>query len=216
METIYYSTTEVAKMLGELDSTIRFWCTKFKDFIPIKRQGSHRRFKEEDINTLKQIQKLLRINHFTIYQVYEHLKKQTIDDGMDRLKENDPIFIKLLSKELSKELSKHLNEELELIEKELKNLMDENYKKITNIMNENYKNLKLESKEFNSEIKKIIEEKLDIALKKYSEPILEQLKIEQEKNKQLTNILLELYKTPLKQNDFIFKKTLKKNLSDMF
>ena len=60
MEKLYYSISEVAKMLGENTSCIRYWSDSFPKFIkPFRNAKGNRMFKVGDIETLKQIQFLV-------------------------------------------------------------------------------------------------------------------------------------------------------------
>lgn len=60
MEKLYYSISEVAKMLGENTSCIRYWSDSFPKFIkPYRNAKGNRMFKTGDIETLKQIQYLV-------------------------------------------------------------------------------------------------------------------------------------------------------------
>lgn len=52
-----YRTNDVAMMLNETPAMIRYYCSTFKDFLPIeqKGKGAHRRFTKENIQMLKKI-----------------------------------------------------------------------------------------------------------------------------------------------------------------
>jgi len=60
----YYSTTEIAKMLGETNYTIRFWVKEF-DIKPYKSEW-YRKYTPEMVAKLHKIHNLLRIQMFTI------------------------------------------------------------------------------------------------------------------------------------------------------
>ena len=57
------------KILGETESTIRHWCVELEDELNIERSGRNRMFKETDIDKLRHIQELLRVQGFKIRQV---------------------------------------------------------------------------------------------------------------------------------------------------
>jgi|GEM_PF-4571285 len=52
-----YRTNDVASMLNETPAMIRYYCSTFKDFLPVeqKGKGAHRRFTRENIEMLKKI-----------------------------------------------------------------------------------------------------------------------------------------------------------------
>ena len=62
-----YTMGEVAEMLGENTSAIRYWCNYFERFIkPQRNAKGNRLFHEEDIETLKQIKHLLKNEGLTL------------------------------------------------------------------------------------------------------------------------------------------------------
>lgn len=62
-----YTMGEVAQILGENTSAVRYWCNYFERFIKPQRNGKgNRLFHEEDIETLKQIKHLLKNEGLTL------------------------------------------------------------------------------------------------------------------------------------------------------
>ena len=62
-----YTMGEVAEMLGENTSAIRYWCNYFERFIkPQRNARGNRLFHEEDIETLKQIKHLVKNEGLTL------------------------------------------------------------------------------------------------------------------------------------------------------
>lgn len=62
-----YTMGEVAEMLGENTSAVRYWCNYFERFIKPQRNGKgNRLFHEEDIDTLKQIKHLVKNEGLTL------------------------------------------------------------------------------------------------------------------------------------------------------
>ena len=56
MEKLYYSISEVAEILGENISLVRFWSNNFKRFLKLSRSSKgNRQYTSEDIATLKEI-----------------------------------------------------------------------------------------------------------------------------------------------------------------
>ena len=62
-----YTMGEVAEMLGENTSAVRYWCNYFERFIkPQRNAKGNRLFHEEDIETLKQIKHLVKSEGLTL------------------------------------------------------------------------------------------------------------------------------------------------------
>ncbi len=75
MEKLYYTIGEVARLLGENTSAIRFWSDSFSAHVSPKRNAKgNRLFSPEDIDALKQIQFLLRDCGLTIDGAEKKLK----------------------------------------------------------------------------------------------------------------------------------------------
>lgn len=73
---LYYRISEVADMLGEPQSTLRFWEKEFEEFLSVdKTGGSQRKYKAENIETLRAIQYLLREANFKIDGAKEQLRQ---------------------------------------------------------------------------------------------------------------------------------------------
>ena len=67
MEKLFYTISEVAELLGESTSCIRFWSNSFPKSIKPKRNAKgNRQFTARDIEAFKQIQLLLKKQGMTI------------------------------------------------------------------------------------------------------------------------------------------------------
>lgn len=67
MEKLFYSIGEVAEMLGENISLVRYWSNNFKRFIkPGRSSKGNRQYTSEDIETLKQIHFLVKEKGMTL------------------------------------------------------------------------------------------------------------------------------------------------------
>lgn len=77
VEKLYYSIGEVADLLGESTSLVRFWSDKFATYIkPERNKKGNRKFSAEDVKTLKTI-------HYLVKE-----KGMTLDGALARLKNN--------------------------------------------------------------------------------------------------------------------------------
>ena len=77
---LYYSIGEVAEMLGEPQSVLRFWETEFPSLKPVKNKRGVRSYTEHDINILKRICHLTRDCGYTLEGVREQLRVRPLDD----------------------------------------------------------------------------------------------------------------------------------------
>ncbi|NLH24326.1 MAG: MerR family transcriptional regulator [Bacteroidales bacterium] len=83
MDKMYYSIGEVAEMLGESTSLVRFWSTTFCDFIkPVRNKKGNRLFTADDMASFKIIYHLVKERGMTL----EGAKKRLRDnkEGEDR------------------------------------------------------------------------------------------------------------------------------------
>lgn len=80
MDKLYYSITEVSKMLGVNASLLRFWETEFDCLRPHKNKKGNRSYTAEDIETLKKILYLTRDCGFTLSGARDQLKAVNVKD----------------------------------------------------------------------------------------------------------------------------------------
>lgn len=67
MEKLYYSISEVAAILDESASLVRFWTNRFEKFLkPHRNAKGNRMYTAEDIETLKQLHLLIKENGMTL------------------------------------------------------------------------------------------------------------------------------------------------------
>ncbi len=73
VEKKYYSIREVAEMIDEPQSTLRFWEKEIPLLNPGKSSGGTRRYVQKDIDLLRQIKFLIEDQHLTLAGVNERL-----------------------------------------------------------------------------------------------------------------------------------------------
>lgn len=67
MEKLFYSISEVAELLGESTTLVRFWANSFPKHIkPQRNAKGNRQFKAEDLETFRQIHFLVKESGFTL------------------------------------------------------------------------------------------------------------------------------------------------------
>lgn len=72
---LYYSISEVARMLNVNESTLRFWEKAFPQIKPKKAPGRGvRQYRQEDIELLKQIHYLVKVRGMTLTGARQRLK----------------------------------------------------------------------------------------------------------------------------------------------
>lgn len=81
MGKLYYTIGEVASMLGEATSTLRYWEKEFRSLKPSKNERGDRRYTESDIAVLKRIQQLTRQEGYTLEGAREQLQRNHKEDG---------------------------------------------------------------------------------------------------------------------------------------
>jgi DNA-binding transcriptional MerR regulator len=108
MSKLYYSISEVAEMLHVNQSLLRFWEKEFETLIkPHKNVKGTRFYKEEDIETIKLIHYLVRVQGLTLAgakkKIKENktsaLKNQEIHNRLSSIKDELLSIRKLLSRQ---------------------------------------------------------------------------------------------------------------------
>ncbi len=125
---LYYTTGQVAIMLDITDSAVRYYCTKFKDMLNLEMSGSHRKFKDSDIEKLRYIKKLLKEDGLSVSQVQEYGSEKDISVIEDKISKQDPLALQSLATALTLEMSSQLEDFKLIMSKELeshKNMLKE-------------------------------------------------------------------------------------------
>lgn len=75
MEKFLYTIGEVAEMLGESTSLVRFWANEFPKYIkPQRNAKGNRLFTKEDVETFKYIHMLVKVEGLTLEGAAKRLK----------------------------------------------------------------------------------------------------------------------------------------------
>lgn len=113
---LYYSTNQVATILGESDSKIRYYSNVFDELLNIEISNKQRRYKQEDIDKLKFIIEL-KNEGMTLKQIKEYCEEVDFHNGEISVKESNPLAIQTLAKALMEEQTKQIeNLKTELFE----------------------------------------------------------------------------------------------------
>lgn len=125
---MYYTTSQVASQIDETDSTVRYYCLKFKDVLHIETKGTHRRFTEENIEQLKYIKKLLKEDNMTIKQATEFLSEKDPAEIERRVGNSDPIAVQAIASAISLQVKDVIKEALSEFEANQEREMIENFR----------------------------------------------------------------------------------------
>jgi transcriptional regulator len=72
-EKLFYTIGEVSQILGVEPSTLRYWETEFKQLTPSRTQRGRRQYKSADIEVLRRIYHLVRVEGIAIDQAKKRL-----------------------------------------------------------------------------------------------------------------------------------------------
>lgn len=98
---LYYSISEVSKLVGVSNSQLRYWETEFPNLQPNKNRHGDRRYTVKDIDTIKEVKRLLKEEGYTIAGAKKAIKSKNattqpnINDSIDKLEEIKNAMIKL-------------------------------------------------------------------------------------------------------------------------
>lgn len=76
---LYYSITEVAALVGEEQHVLRYWEREFSQLKPQKNRAGNRVYTVKDVEMLKVLRRLLRIERYTVLGAKEYLKLHDIE-----------------------------------------------------------------------------------------------------------------------------------------
>ena len=93
MSKLYYSIGEVAEMFDVNTSLIRFWEKEFKVIKPKKNKKGNRLFTQKDIDNLKKIYQLVKVQGYTLDGAKMALKStdNTLVDNQEVIKKLEQI-----------------------------------------------------------------------------------------------------------------------------
>lgn len=83
MQKLYYSISEVSKLIDEEQHILRYWEKEFDNLKPRKNRAGNRVYSERDLITLKYIKKLIRDDKLSLKGAKEQLQKFLENDYSD-------------------------------------------------------------------------------------------------------------------------------------
>lgn len=76
MKKIYYSISEVSRLLELAPWVLRYWESEFRELQPKKNSAGNRIYRQSDIELIREIRQLLHLNRFTIEGARLELKRR--------------------------------------------------------------------------------------------------------------------------------------------
>jgi len=104
-EPLYYNCMQVAKILDEPDSKIRYWSKMFQPLLNIPISNNNRKYTKSNIENLMFIRKLLKEDGLTVKQAYDYCSQKGFDSevGLDT---GNPLAVKTFISGLTDEMDK--------------------------------------------------------------------------------------------------------------
>lgn len=86
IDRLYYSITEVSKLLSEEQHVLRYWEREFSQLKPQKNRAGNRVYSEKDIAVLQVIRRLLRDERYTVAGAKEYLRQHSVNEMLEHAK----------------------------------------------------------------------------------------------------------------------------------
>ncbi len=156
MKKLYYSISEISKILDEAPHILRNWEKEFPMLKPKKNRSGNRIYSEKDLNVLKEIKKLIRIEKLSQKKVKKILEENISINNIIIKPINSPdneinTVTKKDKSNIVKKRAEKTIEEIILAKNDIKNIKEENNSNL-NINS----NLIIENKEKNEELKNFL------------------------------------------------------------
>ncbi|MBS1560866.1 MAG: MerR family transcriptional regulator [Bacteroidetes bacterium] len=84
IQKLYYSITEVSRMIGEEQHVLRYWEREFSQLRPQKNRAGNRVYTQRDMAVLRIVKRLLRQERYTVAGAKEYLKQHDFFDEVER------------------------------------------------------------------------------------------------------------------------------------
>lgn len=193
---LYLSTSQVATLLEEPDSKIRYYSNVFDDILKIEISNKQRRYTEQDIEKLKFIIDL-KSQGMTIKQILQYCDEVSFEEGTGvTIKESNPLSIQAMATELMEEQHKQMLE----FKEEIINLISKQLENQANIIKSNNETLKENIiEQVAITVDDVISEKLNISFNEFKGYIDKNEKNATERDIKMTDNLSKLMEDRKKQ-----------------
>jgi len=159
-EPLFYSTIQVAELVGVDASTIRYWSKRFDNLLDIQVSNKNKQYRKSDISKLKFIKKLAKEDGLSLQQVEDYCSTkgfnlEDIENAV--LDQSNPLAVQVFTSAVMSEINQNLNSFAE----KLLTQIDEKNK--YHIISQQELNEKLRE-EIVTTIDEVVSEKLDTKL----------------------------------------------------
>lgn len=179
-EPLYYTRVQVAKILGEKESTISYWGKEFQSLLNIKIINMSKKYTKTNIENLMFIQKLLRQDHLTIEQVKSYCSEKGFNSKEGLVDGSNPLAVQTFISAMTVEMDK----KIEIMQNNIIKQQQEMIENLQNMIIKNNDTLKQELSitvdeavsERNEELKQDINTNVDNIVKKEIKQLKEDFK----------------------------------------
>lgn len=123
ISSLYLNCKQVSQIVGENESTIRYWVKQFDDILNIQTSNSIKKYTKTDVDNLLFIKKLIREDGMTIKQTYDYCSTKGLKNTEDIIDMSNPLAIKTVIKAIMTEFNDTIKEN---IIDEIKNSIKDN------------------------------------------------------------------------------------------
>lgn len=123
ISSLYLNCKQVSQIVGENESTIRYWVKQFDDILNIQTSNSIKKYTKTDVDNLLFIKKLIREDGMTIKQTYDYCSTKGLKNTEDIIDMSNPLAIKTVIKAIMIEFNDTIKEN---IIDEIKNSIKDN------------------------------------------------------------------------------------------
>lgn len=138
---LYYTCKQVAQVVNENESTIRYWAKVFEPILNIEVSNMTKKYTKTNIENLMFIKKLLKEDNMTVKQTLEYCSKKGFNNEEGLIDTSNPLAIKTFTEAITVEIDKKLNgmqcniikQQQEMIDNLTKMILDNNSKLSDNL-----------------------------------------------------------------------------------
>lgn len=173
---IYYTRSQVSKILDEPADTISYWSRIFGKYLNIAISNKNRVYTKKNIEQLKFIKKLKREDGLTTKQIEEYCsEKGFTEDGL--VDQSKPLAIKVVTEALLDEMNTQLTEFKKDITKQVADILIESQKQLLQNNQIALNNIK---DEICVTVDEVVSDKIDEKIKDINSSIKETIKEQQD------------------------------------
>lgn len=175
-EPLYYTTTQVAKLVDEPPSTIRYWTKRFDKILNVSISNKNRAYTMTNIEQLKFIKKLAKEDGLTLQQIEQYCTEKGFNnDGL--VDQSKPLAIKVVTEALLDEMNTQLAEFKKDMAKQVAEILIESKRQLLQSNEIALSNIK---DEICITVDEVVSEKMNEKIKDINSSIKETIKEQQD------------------------------------